>query len=353
MISVLQSLLRLVRPLPDRIRELPILVLMPHGGCNCRCVMCDIWKTGEPNQELPVELVAEQLASLRELETRWVITSGGEPLLHSRLEEIWELLRQLPVRQSLLSNGLLLADRAREIVRFCDEVIVSLDGPEAVHDAIRGLPGAFRQLAAGVESIRALDQGFRITARCTLQKANFASLPLIIDAAHELGLDQISFLAVDVTSRAFNRQHSLATGGRERMLLDTDEIAAFGEILERTRDTHQADFRSAYIAESFKKLTRLHRHFEAALGRCSFSAPACNAPWVSAVIEADGSVRPCFFHAAYGNLRHDSLAAILNSPDAISFRRRLQVKRDPTCRACVCPLYLRSTAAIPVAQRSS
>ena len=26
------------------IRELPILVILPHSRCNCRCVMCDIWR---------------------------------------------------------------------------------------------------------------------------------------------------------------------------------------------------------------------------------------------------------------------------------------------------------------------
>ena len=27
-----------------RLTRLPILVLEPHSRCNCRCVMCDIWK---------------------------------------------------------------------------------------------------------------------------------------------------------------------------------------------------------------------------------------------------------------------------------------------------------------------
>ena len=27
-----------------RIHTLPVVALMPHSRCNCRCVMCDIWK---------------------------------------------------------------------------------------------------------------------------------------------------------------------------------------------------------------------------------------------------------------------------------------------------------------------
>ena len=26
------------------IEKLPILILFPHSRCNCRCIMCDIWK---------------------------------------------------------------------------------------------------------------------------------------------------------------------------------------------------------------------------------------------------------------------------------------------------------------------
>ncbi len=29
---------------PHVIESLPILTLFPHSRCNCRCVMCDIWK---------------------------------------------------------------------------------------------------------------------------------------------------------------------------------------------------------------------------------------------------------------------------------------------------------------------
>ncbi|MGA2443622.1 MAG: hypothetical protein ABSH08_21930, partial [Tepidisphaeraceae bacterium] len=31
-------------PTAHVIRELPVLVIMPHSRCNCRCVMCDIWR---------------------------------------------------------------------------------------------------------------------------------------------------------------------------------------------------------------------------------------------------------------------------------------------------------------------
>ena len=66
----------------------------------------------------------------------------------------------------------------------------------------------------------------------------------------------------------------------------------------------------------------------------------CNAPWVSTVIEADGTVRPCFFHPGLGNIHHESLDKILNNEKAIHFRKKLDVNTDTTCKKCVCYLNL-------------
>ncbi|HYM11884.1 MAG TPA: SPASM domain-containing protein, partial [Bryobacterales bacterium] len=74
-------------------------------------------------------------------------------------------------------------------------------------------------------------------------------------------------------------------------------------------------------------------------------APRCNAPWVSAVVESDGTVRPCFFHQPVGSVRGRGLREVLNSPQAVEFRRSLDVSTNPICRRCVCSLYREPAAA--------
>jgi Fe-coproporphyrin III synthase len=68
----------------------------------------------------------------------------------------------------------------------------------------------------------------------------------------------------------------------------------------------------------------------------------CNAPWVSAVIEADGSVRPCFFHPSIGNLSGTTLEAVINGAEGRGFRSTLNVANNPICRNCVCSLNYRT-----------
>jgi len=338
---------RLLTLATHRIHALPVVILMPHSRCNCRCVMCDIWKANRNSQEISRPQLARHVESLRRLHVQWVVLSGGEALMHSNLWALCDLLKSLPVRITLLSTGLLLKEHAASVVRWCDEVIVSLDGGREVHDAIRRVPDAYDRLAEGVAALRAHAPGLRVTGRCVIQRQNFRDLPRVIEAAHTLGLDQISFLAVDVSTSAFNRQAPWTEARVDETRLGPMEMVEFETIVEMSIQSYAQDFASGFVAENPTKLRRLPRYFAALNGEGEFPATVCNAPWVSAVVEADGTVRPCFFHRALGNAHEQTLDAILNSPEAVAFRRQLDVARDPTCVRCVCTLHLPPTTLLP------
>ena len=96
----------------------------------------------------------------------------------------------------------------------------------------------------------------------------------------------------------------------------------------------------SFIAESPEKLRKLYSYYAAFYGLNPFPYKKCNAPWISAVVEADGTVRPCFFHPPMGNIREDSLEHIINSDKSIRFRKELDINKDETCVKCVCYLHL-------------
>ena len=196
----------IVTPLPrlDPITRLPILILFPHSRCNCRCVMCDIWRD-TTKTELAASDVARWVDEWRALGVQRVVLSGGEALLHSQLWALCDVLRAADIGITILSTGLLLRRHAAELVLRCDDVVVSLDGPQAIHDAIRNVPRAFERLAEGVAAVKGARRSVLVTGRCTVQRSNFANLREIVAAAHTIGLDRISFLAADVSSDAFNR----------------------------------------------------------------------------------------------------------------------------------------------------
>lgn len=337
----LLSLLEERRQDPQILSTVPILVLHAHSSCNCRCVMCDIWKTRD-QKKIGVREMEPQLESIRRLGVRWIVFSGGEPLMNTELPEICALLRAEGMRLTLLSTGLLLKKCADDVAENFNDVIVSLDGPREIHDGIRRVPGAFELLREGICALRNRRPDIKITARSTVQKANHCHLMETVEAAKDLQLDGISFLAVDVTSTAFNRSLAWPVSRQTEIGLSPSELGVLESEIENLIAVTGRDFQLGFVAESAQKLRRIARHFRVQLGLAAAESPLCNAPWVSAVIEADGSVRPCFFHPSIGNLSGTTLEAVINGPEGRSFRSTLDVANNPICRNCVCSLNYRT-----------
>ena len=302
--------------------------------------MCDIWQNGT-TRELSPEQLQRMLPSFESLGVRCVVLTGGEPLLHRNLAGICAPLRDRGIKVTVLTTGLLLSHFADPAADLFDEVIISLDGPAAIHDQIRGVKGAFEKIATGVALLRQRASVLPLLARTTVQKANHRHLCETVRAAQQLGLDSVSFLAADLTSTAFNRELVWPVPRQDEIGLSTAETLALEEEVETIIRDFRREMDDGFIAETPAKLRRIVDHFRAHLGMVPARAPYCNAPWKSAVIELDGSVRPCFFHPSIGNIADRNLENAINAPVALHFRGTLDVDTNPTCQRCVCSLNYR------------
>ncbi|MBV9986086.1 MAG: radical SAM protein [Chitinophagaceae bacterium] len=329
-----------------RISALPIVILMPHSACNCQCVMCDIWKGNKNLKQLTEADIEGLLGSLKAFGTRQVLMSGGEALLNPQFFRLCELLKKQGLRISLLSTGLTLQRHADALVEWVDDIIISLDGDEALHDRIRNIPGAFRKLQDGVAALKSRKPDYPITARTVIHQLNFRHWPAIIDTAKQLGLDQISFLPADTTSQAFNRKDPWNKEKQDEVLIPDADLPVLQSVIDHITVSYAELFASRFIAESVLKLQRIHDFYSAVHGHQPFPYKKCNAPWVSAVVEADGTVRPCFFHEPVGNIRERSLEQILNGEQAYRFRKELDMELNTTCKQCVCYLHLSPTTPV-------
>jgi MoaA/NifB/PqqE/SkfB family radical SAM enzyme len=337
-VSTLATSLRIrASELTHRTFVLPLLLFYPTSRCNSRCLSCDWWRSSGKD-DLSLEEIAAFSRVLPELGTRVVVFSGGEPLLRSDVFAVADRFRELSLELELLTSGVLLARHAREVASRFARVTVSLDAPAAeLYKEVRGID-ALAAVESGVARLHEVAPSLPVTARATLHKANFRELPRLVRRARELGLVRISFLAADVTTTAFGRQGSPATNA---LVLDRDEVSRFRSLVEDLIASEANAFRSGFIAESPEKLRRLPSYYAALLGEGSFPRVSCNAPWVSAVVEANGAVRPCFFHPPIGNVRQAPLDRILRE-DLPTFRRGLSVAADPLCQRCVCSIRFRA-----------
>jgi MoaA/NifB/PqqE/SkfB family radical SAM enzyme len=319
---------------PDsRLHSLPLVTLYLTERCNSRCVTCDYWRTGRADMSLAS--VTRLLPSLARLQTRMVLISGGEPLIHPEWAEIAQLLRTNGLQLWLLTSGLSLAKHARRAAQLFDAITVSLDGTDsATYAAIRGLD-AFDNVCAGIRACA--DAGMHAGVRVTLQRSNYRQLPQFVDLARELGARQVSFLAVDVANpHAFGRNDDFST----TLALRKEDLGELEQILSGMERDYAAEFRSGFIAESPRKMWHVHQYFAAVCAAAAYPPVRCNAPEISAVIDAKGLVSPCFFIPGPADARwRDDLGEALNADSMVSLRRDIRAGARAECARCVCSLW--------------
>jgi MoaA/NifB/PqqE/SkfB family radical SAM enzyme len=328
-----------------RLESLPILALSVHSACNCRCVMCDIWKANAEKREISADDIERHIDAIRALRVQRVMLTGGEPLLHRNLWALCRRLQALRIRVTLVTTGLLIETHAADIAAAVDTVVISLDGDRDAHDAIRRVKGGFDRIAKGVMALHAEYPTPRLIARSVVQRGNCASLHQTITAAHRMGFDEISFLAADVSSAAFNRPAPWTEDRIAEVTVAQEDLAGLEASIESAVSMAPDLFQNGFVAGGRASLDRILQYYQALSGRGAYPTVQCNAPWVSAVLEPDGSVRPCFFQPGYGS-SSGGLDEALNSTTAIEFRQSLDVERNDTCRRCVCSLNLPLTQRV-------
>lgn len=315
--------------LAEPLARLPLATLYLTERCNSRCVSCDYWRHGRRDMDLAT--VQQLLPGLLELDTQIVLVSGGEPLLHPQWAGIAALLRGSGLKLWLLTAGLALAKHATEVARLFDQVTVSLDGSTAAsYAAIRGLD-AFEAVCAGIRA--AVREGVSVGLRVTVQRGNAGELGDLVTLAHKLGVASISFLAADVAhAEAFGRHGEPVDG----VALRPEDLPTLARALDTLERDHAGAFANGFIAEPPAKLRRIHAHCAALLGLAEPPPVRCNAPEYSAVIEADGGLRPCFFIAGNSRLGDAGLGEGLNATSMRRLRASIRSGERPECAHCVC-----------------
>jgi len=305
------------------IRRLRVLVLHLTDGCNSFCQSCG-FRGPAGGEALTAEVAGELAAEARAMGCGEVLLTGGEPLLRSDIEALMRAVRLAGLRPTLLSNGLALARHAPAVARWCEEVVLSLDGHDAEsYREIRGVHG-LEAVRRGVQALRARAPGLPIRARVTVSRLNQGRLLEIARLAQELGMSGISYLAALEGGDAFG-----GGGPVEEQPLRPEPVA-LGQELAQLRAALPRDF----LLDSEDALQRI---LHLAQGRRS--SPRCDAPYTSVVVQPDLRLRPCFFLSGQGPDGRGAdarlgLRAGLHAMGAAL--QDLEIASEPTCQGCVC-----------------
>ncbi len=307
--------------------------------CNLNCRHClqrgEFRKMrGSGLQELTASEVASVVRQTLPGLTR-IGLCGGEIFLHPEIMEILaSTARRNPV--GFTTNGALIdSNRAKEIVRLgIRGILFSIDGTEAAHDSIRGVPGTFRK---AIEAIRLLDSWKRslerpypeISINTVIMGDNVDSLKELVEVAPEIGVRTVEVQMMDMQAYRFTSapdQSILYTAPAPVPPVPRDLAKAIREVFDRAaqlkvtmrlKPESAPDTFAAYYAN-----------------RMDLSGYSCSFPWKNIIISPYGDVYPCYM-ISMGNVREQSLAKIWNGATFRNFRRVLSKARlFPGCAGC-------------------
>jgi radical SAM protein with 4Fe4S-binding SPASM domain len=169
-----------LKPSPDP--SLRYLELQLTSKCNLRCKHCYLGDVHD--RELSMIQIRSVLKEFEEMQGLRVLLTGGEPLLHSRFDEINEMLPDLYLRKVLFTNGVLLKKDLLNRLKV-HEIQVSIDGMKGAHDALRG-NGTYDLALDALR--RTLDSGFEVSVSTMVTPSNLGDFDALEQLFRSLGV---------------------------------------------------------------------------------------------------------------------------------------------------------------------
>ena len=271
--------------------------------CNLRCIMCDIWKTRPPAEELTTAEICSILDEARDWGVQYFVLSGGEPLLRRDIYDIIEHAARRDVKPCMTTNGVLIT---REVARRLagsglHSMDISLDGAsEATADAIRGVPGAYgRTLQAMEHMFKEKDVDLWIAT--VIMNQNLEELLPLARLAAEARLP-IKYQPVVVWDLEPYTQNRNAASSP--MWVPPERLGLLDKALDGL-----IDFKRQYrtINNPIEMLQQMKSYF-----RGTFDSP-CIAGG-SMALDSDGSLLPCWYWGAVESVRGGRLREAWDSP---------------------------------------
>jgi len=200
------------------------------NGCNLRCRHCWIQpkyqSEGVSSRDLSIELFRSIIEQALPLGLKKIKLTGGEPLLHSKIIDLIEIVNTYELDLTIETNGVLctheFADAAARGKR--PFISVSLDGADAIiNDRIRGIDGSFDQALDGIRNLVAV--GIKPQMIMTVMRWNDHQVDSMIKLAEEVGAGSVKFNAVQPTARG-EKMHRMGE------TLSIEELVDLGRRIE-------------------------------------------------------------------------------------------------------------------------
>lgn len=331
------------------------VVLGVNNVCNLHCKMCDV---GVKNLEsnfaqnlvgtrpinMPKELIFNVIEQVSEqFKGSKLAYAFTEPLVYPYLIESLEYAKQKGLLTTITTNALTLKSKAEALAKAgLGHLYVSLDGPQEIHNEIRGNKKSFQKAIEGIEAIQDLPNAPRIEIICAITQWNIGHLQEFLNALKGLKIAEVAFMHTQFADENMANLHNEKWGHKYHATPSNLEEIDLSKmdlnlLLQEIKSIRNSDypFKVSFSPEinSAEGLTEFYHQPEKLLAR------HCNAVFTSLMIKSDGSVIPAHgrcFNTTVGNLHKESLSKIWNSKIFAEFRNNLMQSGGlfPGCSRC-------------------
>lgn len=304
--------------------------------CNLNCRFCNIplhQESHTPDSEIDFVKVIQQIVDNYSNPLKFFL-SGGEPLLRRDILPIMSKIKSAEAKGLMVTNGTLLrTQQAERIVDLSwDQLIFSIDGPQRIHDSLRGKKGAFKSTKKAMELINDLKENEtkakpRLQLSTVLCRQNIGDLDRVADLANDLNVYLVDFSELRGLRDCVEDIKVSADEKRthDKLVEVKGQLEAYG--IENNLDFLLESEDQQFVGPSQTKDRN--------------QAPACYAPWYQLSVNPEGRVAPCsalIDSQKYSfDLREKEIAGIW-SQDFSNIRQRLfEGDLPPECENCCMP----------------
>ena len=302
----------------------PHVVWEMTSRCNLKCIHCHAFG-GEPSlDEFSKEEGMALIDQIASLDIRTFVFTGGEPLLREDLFELIAYARSKGFTVFIATNGTLITKTVAKLLRAYNVgVVIGLDGmnPE-VHDAIRGVEGAYAAVIAGIE--HCIAENLYVHLNIVASRRNFDEIERIIDYGNTIGV--YSYFI-----------YNFVPSGRGEAIRDdslgNDDLKALLDLLVRKQREVNAILipvaAPEYWAYALQRRGLRSRRLIRFLGHF---VGGCLADKGMVYIKPNGDVWACpFLPVQVGNVRKEEIGEIWNNLQAL---RHSYACNENACNGC-------------------
>ncbi len=299
-------------------------------NCNLRCSFCGQWgKKGFFSDAKGIEMsfedwenVVSQLEKCRQKtgENICVTIWGGEPLVSPFFDDLLILVKQKGFITEVITNGFFIDKHKAVLENYADRLYVSLDGPEQIHDEIRGM-GVFKKV---VKNLRELNHK-KVIIMAVISEKMINVLPDFLKELDALNIsslylqDMIGFTSEEIRNYKNWMKNTFGIDSVDIASWENNHNLSYSDILEK-------------VLKSEKKHDYCIEHKIHTNSTDSF----CSSPFRHIHITWNGAVTYCtdFYDFKAGNVKESPVDEIFFNEISEKYREEISRGKCVLCNHC-------------------